>query len=319
MDVSAPTRSFVFGPVHSRRLGRSLGVDIVPSKLCTLDCVFCEAGRTDKRGFVRKEYSPTRMVLEEIRTELERHQDTDCLTFSGSGEPTLHASLGLMIEEFKKRSGLPVVVLTNGSLLWRDDVREDLLPADIVCPSLNAVSEDIFRRLNRPHPRLSATLVLSGLIEFRRAYRGQYWLEIMFVRGMNDSDEEVELLRDAVQQIAPDKVQINTVVRPPAEHFAKPVPLQRLVEIASLLGPKAEIIAAVGSKKHSEDRICNTRDVMNLLLRRSMSAAEIADCLSVGLPEVQNEVQRLLEAGKVHSLFHEGREYFSVTLDERLN
>ena len=210
-------------------------------------------------------------------------------------------------------SAHPIVVLTNGTLLWREDVRRDLLEAEIVCPSLNAVSEDIFRRINRPHPALSAHLVLEGLISFRREYRGKYFLEILFVQGLNDSDEEVEELRKACVRIGPDEVHINTVVRPPAETWAKPVSSLRLDEIREMLGPSAHVLVSHDSSPATRADHVDPHEIVAMLSRRPMSREEIGACVAAASELVDENIDRLLSKGLIHPIPHCGREFFTAT------
>jgi len=311
--VNARSFTTIFGPVSSRRFGRSLGVDVIPRKLCTLDCVYCEVGRTDQRGSARKEYVATDRILGELREALPLYPDLNCVTYSGSGEPTLHARLGELIRSTVSLTTHPVVVLTNGTLLWREDVRQDLLAADVVCPSLNAVSEDIFRRINRPHPRLSAALVLGGLIEFRKVFRGQYDLEILFVHGLNDSEEEIGLLREACERIRPDRIHLNTVVRPPAEHWAKPVSYERLEEIRSFLGPAAEVLVRRDGLSAGPSGMAHDQDILSLLERRPMSLQEMEGCLSADVISLNDGLRRLLSEGKIYTVTYEGETYFAAS------
>jgi wyosine [tRNA(Phe)-imidazoG37] synthetase (radical SAM superfamily) len=210
--------SHLFGPVPSRRLGRSLGLDITPYKTCTFDCVYCQLGRTTNKTVQRREYIAKDSILHELRDFLaEGGADTDYITFAGSGEPTLHSGIGEMINAIKTLTDIPVAVITNGSLLFREDVRDDLLNADLVLPSLDAATTSVFRAVNQPHESLSVDRIIEGLRMFREVFRGEFWLEVMFVRGVNDGTDEIAALSDAISVIDPDRVQLNTVVRPPCE------------------------------------------------------------------------------------------------------
>lgn len=302
----------VFGPVPSRRFGRSLGVDVIPRKLCTLDCVYCEVGRTDKRGLARREYLPTDLILRDLREALALHPTVDCVTFSGSGEPTLHAGLGELLRAARGLTRVPLVVLTNGTLLWKEDVRNDLLGADIVCPSLDAVSEDVFRRIDRPHPRLTAVQVIEGQVAFRRQFAGQIWLEVLFVQGMNDDDDEVWLLRQAIDRIAPDKVQINTVVRPPAEPWAHPVPFDRLEQIRQMLGPKAEIIIPTRERSCAPAPLPRDEEIIGVVARRPMSAADVAAGLGADKTPVVQVLEALVASGRLRIVEFEGNRFYGI-------
>ena len=214
---------YVYGPVPSRRLGFSLGVDVVPYKTCTLDCIYCQIGRTTQKTLDRRPYAQKADILKEVKEVLNRRQQIDYITFSGSGEPTLNSDIGALIKEVKACTSLPVAVLTNGTLLFMEDVQKDLLNADIVLPSLDAASLQVFRRVNRPHHSLKIETILDGLKRFRKLYRGRIWLEIMLIKGFNDNAEELLSIRNAVSEIQPDRVYLNTVVRPPSEIYAKPL------------------------------------------------------------------------------------------------
>ena len=207
---------YLYGPVPSRRLGRSLGIDLVPHKICTYDCIYCQIGKTTKKTLLRKEYIPKEEVLEEVKAFLlSGDSPIDHFSLSGSGEPTLHSQIRSIIEGIKKMSSIPVAVITNGSLLYEEEVRKDLLRADIVLPSLDAVSPEVFKRINRPHRNISVEKAIEGMVEFRKVYKGEIWLEILFCKGVNDTPEELQRMKEAVDKIRPDLIHLNTVVRPP--------------------------------------------------------------------------------------------------------
>ncbi|MCK4275198.1 MAG: radical SAM protein, partial [Phycisphaerae bacterium] len=227
--------SYIFGPVPSRRLGRSLGVDLVPFKTCTYDCVYCQLGRTTCKTVQRKEYVPLEDVLQELRSKLS--SQPDYITLSGSGEPTLYSKTGELIDRIKAMTNIPVAVLTNGSLLWQAEVRSQLMNADLVVPSLDAGDEAMFQAVNRPHEDITFERMLDGLIEFRREFQGQYWLEVMFLAGHNAIHSEAQNLAECVSLIKPDRVQLNTATRPPAEDYAVTVSQQRLSELAAMFDP----------------------------------------------------------------------------------
>lgn len=233
----------LFGPVHSRRLGRSLGVDLVPVKTCSFDCVYCECGHTTHETTERREFFPTGEVICELQDYLCHSPDLDFITFSGSGEPTLSTSIGEVIR-FLKRSFpcYKVAVLTNGSLLWHQDVRNDLLQADVVLPTLSSVFEATFSKIQRPSPGIVVDHVLGGLEQFRSEYSGEIWLEVFIIPGINTSLPELEGLRKAIERIRPDRVQLNTLDRPGTEEWVRPASPQELDPIRdffSLCGMRA--------------------------------------------------------------------------------
>jgi wyosine [tRNA(Phe)-imidazoG37] synthetase (radical SAM superfamily) len=303
-------RKYIFGPVPSRRLGRSLGVDVIPRKVCTLDCVYCEVGPTTRRAMRRREYLPSADILAELRDVLAEEQEVDYITFSGSGEPTLNSALGEMIRAAKSMSRASVAVITNGTLLYLEDVRRDLLAADVVLPSLDAVSLDVFQRVNRPNPLLQLKSIVEGMKTFRREYTGQIWLEVLFVRGINDSDDEVAKMREVVAEIRPDRIQLNTVVRPPVDASALPVPERRLREIQAQFGPHCEVIGTITPPSPSTPHDADAGIVLALLLRRPMTIAGMVASLNVP-PDRLVEILHMLEReGKVLSFRHAGEEHF---------
>ena len=192
---------YIYGPVPSRRLGFSLGVDIIPYKVCTLDCIYCQLGKTAHQVVRRQTYFRADDVLEELGDFLSKNPHIDFITFSGSGEPTLNSELGVMIKKLKSMSSIPVAVLTNGTLLSMEDAREDLMGADVVLPSLDAASQHVFKRINRPHESLEIAKIINGLKNFRNMYKGQIWLEIMLVRGVNDNRDELLRIKESLLQI----------------------------------------------------------------------------------------------------------------------
>ncbi|NYT01814.1 MAG: radical SAM protein, partial [Methanosarcinales archaeon] len=204
---------YLFGPVLSRRLGLSMGVDLLPPKTCNMDCNYCEIGRTTCLTVQRQRYVPEERVMREIRSVSD--SDFDYLTFAGSGEPTLHSGLGRIIQAAKKSLGAPVVVITNSSLLGSSEVRNEVAEADLVLPSLDAATQKTFEAINRPAPGLRIEDIVEGLKQFRREFSGEMWLEVMLVKGVND--HEAPQIASLVEEIGPDRVQLNTVVRPPSE------------------------------------------------------------------------------------------------------
>jgi len=283
--------NYVFGPVPSRRLGRSLGVDLVPFKTCSYDCIYCQLGRTTCKTVERKQWVPLGEVLAELKGKLSSRPDY--ITLSGSGEPTLFADVGELIDGIKAMTDVPVAVLTNGSLLWRRDVREQLINADLVVPSLDAGDEAMFRAVNRPHEDISFEKMLGGLIDFRREFSGRYWLEVFLLSGHTAIEAEVLKLVRCVDLIKPDRVQLNTVVRPPAESFAVGVSQQRLVELAAMFTPPAEIIADFRGVHEQAEFTAGRDEILNMLRRRPCSIADIAEGLGMHRNEVIKYVEEL--------------------------
>ena len=228
---------YVYGPVPSRRLGRSLGVDPIPFKTCTYNCVYCQLGGNSSLTDHRRSFFSPGEVLQEIREGLILHPDEiDYVTFVGEGEPTLYQNLGALIGETKKMTALPVAVITNGSLLYRNDVREELAQADVVMPSLDAADEKTWQKVNRPHGRLDIEEIIEGMIHFRRRFQGQLWMEVMLVRGINDGEESLLAIRQALERITPDRIFVNVPIRPPAESWVQPPDAEGWVRAHALLG-----------------------------------------------------------------------------------
>ena len=303
---------YVFGPVPSRRLGRSLGVDVVSMKTCVFNCLYCQLGRTTYQTITRAEYVPVVEVMAELEAFLEHGGQADHITFSGSGEPTLHSRLGEMIAHTKHLTEIPLAVLTCGALLHEPEVRRDLLAADVVLPSLDAALPKTFQEINRPHGRLHLAQMIEGLKQFRREYRGQIWLEIMFVKGINDGAEEVRLLRQAVLEIAPDKVHLNTVVRPPAESAAQPLAPAELQAIAGLLGPSAEVIA----ERQSLPKLATDKhlvpELLNLMARHPVTLPDIGEYFNCNQEIIWWLLNSLIDEGMVEVRYHRGRKFYTT-------
>jgi len=281
--------SCVFGPVPSRRLGRSLGVDVVPFKTCTYDCIYCQLGRTTDCTVARQAWTPVADVLADVEARLPSRPDY--ITLSGSGEPTLYAQTRELIDGIKQRTDVPVAVLTNGSLLWRGEVRSDLMRADLVIPSLDAGDGPMFRAVNRPHAEITFEKMLEGLIRFRKEFAGEYWLEALLLGGYTAVESEIAKLAECVDRIRPDRLQINTVSRPPAEEFAVGVGPERLAELAGLFKQHAEVIADFSDVHKHADFAAGRQEILDLLGRRPCSVDDVAE----GLGMHRNEVVKYLE------------------------
>ncbi len=212
---------YVYGPVPSRRLGRSLGVNVIPSKTCNYSCIYCQLGRTDRMTNERRNFFPPEDIFLEIeKSVIENNEDIDYVTFVGEGEPTLCSSLGYLIDKTKALS-VPVAVITNGSLFYRQDVREELKNVDVVLPSLDVANEEKFIKVNRPHKEVKFNEMVNGLIEFSKIRKGQLWIEVMLVKGVNDTEEELEGIAKILEKVNPDRVYVNVPIRPPAEKWVE--------------------------------------------------------------------------------------------------
>jgi wyosine [tRNA(Phe)-imidazoG37] synthetase (radical SAM superfamily) len=293
---------FIYGPVPSRRLGFSLGVDILPFKTCPFDCIYCQLGRTTEKTIQRKEFIPHKEVLHQIKKAITSGQKIDYITFSGSGEPTLNQALGKLIREIKKITAIPVAVLTNSSLLTRKDVRKALQAADLVVPSLDAASQEVFVRTNRPHLSLRAGKIINGLIHFRKEFKGPIWLEIMLVKGINDTKVHLEELKKAIARIGPDKVHLNTVVRPPAEKFARPLSEREMERTRKILGDNCQVIADFKKRKQKATRESLEQAILSMVQRRPVTLKDISFSLGKPSEEILRPLDALLETGKIKAV-----------------
>jgi wyosine [tRNA(Phe)-imidazoG37] synthetase (radical SAM superfamily) len=311
MDKSLNGPKYIFGPVPSRRLGRSLGVDLVPYKTCTFDCIYCDLGRTTFKTTFRKSYVSIDDVQRELDLTLSSlEKKPNYITLSGSGEPTLNQNIGEIIHTIKHWTSIPLAVLTNGSLLSIEEIRKELIEADVVLPSLDAISDVTFQCLNRSHPSLKIGEIISGLIQFRKQYRGQIWLEVVFCRGINDDKEEIERLKGVIERIQPDRVQLNTPVRPPAEEFAYPLTTTQLEEIRKKFGDKAEIISEFAAPLGEEFNSVKDTEILNLIKRRPCTTEDISKALGLHIDEVVKHLDHLTKTGTIRYRMYEHRCYY---------
>jgi len=301
---------FVYGPVASRRLGFSLGIDILPFKTCTLDCVYCQLGPSSHTTVRRRAFFDPKAVLQQVRKAVASGERIDHITFSGSGEPTLNRSLGEIIRGIKKMTSIPVVVLTNGTLLHRPDVRRDLRLADVVVPNLDAATPRLFAGVNRPDQALRLDRMLEGLAAFRRGFKGEIWLEVMLVAGVNDAPAHVRKLRKIIDAVGADKVQLNTVVRPPAERAARPLGESRMRAICRALGPTCEIAVAFPKRAQTPSRAGLERSILAMARRRPVTASDIAASLGRDPDQVAGALASLVSAGRITSVLHAGIRFY---------
>lgn len=301
---------YVFGPVPSRRLGRSLGVDVVPLKTCTYDCIYCQLGRTTRKTIVRQDWTPLELVVGEVREALTTRPNF--ITISGSGEPTLYSRLGELIEAIRRMTSIPVAVLTNGSLLWDEEVSREVALADLVMPSLDAGTADMFARVNRPHASITFNQMLDGLIGFRSRYHGQLWLEVFLVSGYGGSSGDMDQIARAAARIEPDRIQLNTVTRPPSETTAGRIPFGTMQEYAPRFTPAAEVITASRDSCVEQESCATCEDVLNLLRRRPCSLRDVADGLGIHLLEAAKHLEVLAASSAVESLQTSDTTYYRV-------
>ncbi len=304
---------YTYGPVPSRRLGFSLGIDLVPHKYCSFNCIYCQLGKTTKRTTERREYTPIEDVIRDVEEAIEKTNHIDYLTFSGSGEPTLHSKIGFLIEKVKTLTDISVAVLTNGSLLSMPTVQRDLLGADVVLPTLCTVTQEVFEKINRPLHDLQIDNIIAGLIAFRKIYKNKIWLEIMLVKGINDSISEIQGLKEIVQKILPDKIHLNTVVRPPSEKHAMPLSHEELEKVRDILGDKCEIIADYRRTRDSMYRIDIEKAILDMIKRRPVTIDDICNVTHSHRNEILKYLERMCEERKIRLTNHNGREYYEAS------
>ena len=313
--------NYIFGPVISRRLGRSLGIDLFQEKICNLNCVYCELGATTRLTCERAEYVPTADIIAEIDVYCQRQQQVDELDFvtvTASGEPTLHSGFGEILAHLKKVTAKPVAVLTNGCTLDDPQVCAEMMQADVVIPSLDSALLESFRKIDRPATCLDLEQIIEGLVTFSHQYMGKLWLEILFARGINDTAEDVDALRRVVDRMRVDRIQLNTVARPPLESFARPIDKTRMLAIAEQFrrnnpaytvdllaqGVSQEDIDVKEEKQKKFDLESNVEreallaEIIEMLKRRPCTAADINRTFHLGGAD---KVEQLLD-----SLVHDG-------------
>ncbi|MFA5028412.1 MAG: radical SAM protein [Candidatus Methylomirabilota bacterium] len=312
--MSGGERRHVYGPVPSRRLGRSLGVDLVPFKTCSYDCTYCQLGRTTHQTLERQSFVPAGKVLAELEEVLAAHPAPDYISLAGSGEPTLCADIGELIVGIKSRTRVPVAVLTNGSLLWKREVQDALLEADLILPSLDAGDAALFALVNRPHPAIGFDPMVEGLITFRERFARAVWLEVMLVAGVTGIRAEVEKIAALAARISPARVQLNTVTRPPCEEFAFPVPPERLAGFAALFSGRVEVVSESRARRRKSPILApaTDADILALLGRRPCTAHGIAEGLGLHVGEVVKRIDLLADQGKVASIRKDGAVFFEA-------
>jgi len=288
----------LFGPVPSRRLGISLGIDLIPYKICSFDCVYCEVGKTTRLTTKTSEYIPADVVIQELNDYLNDNPKLDYITFSGSGEPLLNSRIGSIIQYIKQRyPKYRLALLTNSSLIHDETIQKILSEIDLILPSLDAAQEEVFQRINRPHPSLKIQQIINGLIDFRKLSAAQMWLEVFILPGYNDSPEHLQSLKDAIMKIGPDMVQLNTLDRPGTVSDLQPASLEELQRLTDFLKPlKTEIISS-SSKNIEVDSfnqdICDT--ILQTLRRRPCTDDDLCSLLGKHRNELNKYIQILVK------------------------
>lgn len=293
--------TYLYGPVPSHRLGRSLGVDLVPYKICSYDCVYCQLGSISSTTVTRKEYSDNSRILDELRQKLTNEPLPDYISLAGSGEPTLHSSIGELIHSIKKMTTVPVAVLTNGSLLWMPEVQDALLTADLVLPSLDADNPATFQLVNRPNNGIDFNRMVQGLVDFTHRFTGEVWLEVFLLAGINDDKPAVRRIKALAERIKPSRVQLNTVSRPPAESFASGVAPLRLKHLSGLFTGFVECISdmSVSTATREYSDLSSLDALVAFALRRPCTAQDMSTGLNLHLNDVLKQLRILKDSGRL--------------------
>jgi wyosine [tRNA(Phe)-imidazoG37] synthetase (radical SAM superfamily) len=305
----------LFGPVASRRLGISLGVDVMPAKTCNLNCIYCECGATTVLSQLRKEWVSSAEIVAELSDFLNKSPKLDYVTITGSGEPTLNTGLGTIVRFLKK--GFPqyaTALLTNGTLFTLKEVRNAACEFDVVLPSLDAITNDVFFKLNRPHRDLDNNKIIQGLKQFGKEYKGAIWLELFIVPGLNDTEKELALLKETLIALSPGRVQLNTLDRPGACNGVAPASGKRLAEIARFLRPLAvEIISRKYAPPSATKEETEFESVIVATLRRRPSTVEdLAVAAGSSINDIAAVLSRLEKANVVASEIVRKRIFFKV-------
>jgi wyosine [tRNA(Phe)-imidazoG37] synthetase (radical SAM superfamily) len=309
--MAEPTKT-IFGPVPSRRLGFSLGIDLVPYKVCSLDCVYCQIDRTTERTVARREYVCIRTILDQLKARLADGVKADVISLTGSGEPTLNAGLGDLIDGIRTLTSIPIAIITNSTLLSDPEVRNQCAKADILLPSLDAVMPEAYARVNRPHETLTAQTLIQGLVDFRSQFSGEIWLEVFLVEGMNTDPDHLQALSRAIKRIGPDRVQLNTAVRPTADSGIDRLSPERMLAIANQLGPECEIIADFSKAPSTVEETIGSAHILNLVDRHPSSMSDICACLGLSASRAQTLIATLTESGQVVIGHRDRTTYYST-------
>jgi wyosine [tRNA(Phe)-imidazoG37] synthetase (radical SAM superfamily) len=318
-DIKSPAPpnqppDLVFGPVPSRRLGLSLGVDMVPYKTCTYDCIYCQLGRTTCHTAERRAWRPAQEIIAAVERKLAKGPQPEVITLAGSGEPTLNSGLGQVIRGIKKITDLPVAVLTNGSLFHLPEVRDDVSGADLILPSLDAPDENLFAQINQPAEGITFQNMVEGLHALRREFLGIIWLEVFLINQITTAGVPLAALAEIARSLEPDKIQLNTAVRPTERECALRVPPGRLQALVSLFGESAEMTADYRRGPGRALSAIRCDDVLELLRRRPCTMSDIAGGLSIHPNEAVKHIDALLRDQLIEPLRKDDSLYYRARI-----
>ena len=303
----------LFGPLMSRRFGRSLGIDLCPMKTCSYDCIFCQLGSTGTKTTTRKEFFPLTDICEEISSWLKADGETAYITLAGSGEPTLYSRFGELIDFIHTRTDIPVLLLSNGSLFNDPTVREAAAKANVVKLSMSVWNQKSFEQINRPAAGLSFKNMVNGEIEFRKLYKGKLILEVFLLEGINANEADIKKITEFTNQIKPDTIHLNTVTRPAAEDFAHTVSKDKLEQFATMFSPVAEIPPEVPQTLiHGQQ--ADKEEILALIRRRPVTLEQLAATFDAHPNEIAKITGNLLRAKKIIITNENGKKYFKVPI-----
>ncbi|MDJ0762730.1 MAG: radical SAM protein [Myxococcota bacterium] len=306
----------IYGPVPSRRFGLSLGVDLVPRKVCSFDCIYCQVGPTDRLIATPDDFYAVDEVIADIESALEAGPRPDVLTFAGSGEPTLYRSLGQLIDRCRDLTDIPILLITNSSQFWRDEVALAACKVDVLAPSLDAGDDAAYQRINRPHLDITYDRLLGGLERVTQAFQGEIRLEVMLIRDINDNEASLQAIARQLAPLRFDQVDVNTPVRPPIpERSALPCYKAALDRARALFGPTARAIGRFESQP--APMACEQRpftdldkDIRETLQRRPCTVEDLIAALGVGRGMVLTSLHRLTSAGLINTHASGSETYF---------
>jgi wyosine [tRNA(Phe)-imidazoG37] synthetase (radical SAM superfamily) len=302
----------IYGPVPSRRLGRSLGIDLVPFKTCTYDCIYCHLGPTTNKTLERKEYIAIADIQSELERKLAGSDAFDYISLAGSGEPTLNNSIGNLMLKIKSMTNRPIAVLTNGALLWMSEVQDALMAADVVLPSLDAGDKFLFQFINRPHKGISFEQILDGLAGFANRFKGEIWLEILLLAGITGIKNEVEKIASLIRKIKLARIQLNAVCRPPAEAFAKPLLSRQMQYLAGMFPGTVEIVKEMEQVnwRPSQNFKLTKSEILSMISRRPCTSTDIGWGLGLHMTEVVKCLDELMNDSIVTTVRLNGKTFY---------
>lgn len=291
-----------------------MGVDVIPRKYCNFDCIYCQVGKTTGKNTTRRTFFRAKEVARQVVDTVCATEKVDFVTFSGSGEPTLNKNLGTMIREIKKNINTPVAVITNSSLFDLEEVRNDLMCADVILPSLDAVSNEMFQRINRPQSNIDIVKIIEGIKSLRKQYTGLIWLEIMLIKGMNDTKEELQKLSDIVKDLNVDRIHLNTITRPPSESNAGPLAQGELEQIRKLFGNKCEVISSFEKDGIHQQRKGWAEALVDILKRRALTLDDISKITGVASSRIIEQLRDMEKNGLIET-YRLGSDIYYIAAD----